>query len=95
MEEKNLQKVIPILQQNDVEFAAVFGSYARGEATSESDIDLLVRFSKPKGFFAFGNLERKLSDTLKKKVDLVTEGALSPYIRSSVLKDLQVLYGER
>lgn len=94
MNDENFEKLIPILKSNDVDFAGIFGSYARGESTPESDIDILVRFSKPKGFFSLVSLERKLSDTLKKKVDLVTEKSLSPYFRNEVLDNLRVLYGK-
>ena len=44
------EKIVEVCKRNDIEFCAVFGSFARGEATEASDIDLLVRFSKPKGF---------------------------------------------
>jgi len=95
MEEKNLEKAIPILKSSDVDFAGIFGSYARGEATEESDIDILVRFSKPKSLLAIVDLEDRLSEAFKKKVDLVTEKSLSPYFRNEVLDDLQIFYGER
>jgi len=43
----DINKIIEICRQSDVSWLGVFGSVARGEATEESDIDLLVRFSKP------------------------------------------------
>jgi len=89
------QEIIDICQQNDVSMLGVFGSVARGDATEQSDIDLLVRFSKRKGLLAVVRLERILSEVLGRKVDLLTEGAISPYIRENILKDLQVLYGSR
>ena len=89
------EKLIDICRENDVSMLAVFGSMARGEATEQSDIDLLVKFSKGKGLLALVRLERLLSETLGRKVDLLTEAAISPYIRDYILKDLQVLYGSR
>ena len=89
------EKLIDICRENDVSMLAVFGSMARGEATEQSDIDLLVKFSKGKGLLALVRLERLLSETLGRKVDLLTEAAISPYIRDNILKDLQVLYGSR
>ena len=86
------EKIIEICRRNDIEFCALFGSFARGEANQESDIDLLVRFSKPKGF-DWLDAAFEIEDTLGRKVDLVTVNALSPHIREFVLKDLQVLYG--
>lgn len=95
----NLKKVrdktLPILKTNNVEFAAVFGSQARGEAKKKSDIDLLVKFSKPKSLLEIVRLENKLAKSLGNKVDLVTEGALSPYIKPYILKDLKVIYERR
>ena len=88
------EKIVEICERNDIEFCALFGSFARGEADSESDIDLLVRFSKPKGF-DWVDAALEIEDVLGRKVDLVTENSLSPHIREFILKDLQVLYGKR
>jgi predicted nucleotidyltransferase len=85
-------QIIDICRQNDVAMVGIFGSAARGDVTDQSDIDLLVRFTKRKGFFALVRLERELSQALGRKVDLVTEAALSPYIRERIMDDLQVLY---
>jgi predicted nucleotidyltransferase len=65
----------------------IFGSVARGEQTAESDIDILVEFSEPVGFFAFLDLENFLSGALGKKVDLVTKRALKPAVKNQILKD--------
>lgn len=87
------EKIVEICERNDIEFCAVFGSFARGEADEDSDIDLLVRFSKPKGF-DWVDAALEIEDALGRKVDLVTENSLSPYIRENVLKNLEVLYGK-
>ncbi len=89
------EKLTEICRANDVAMLGVFGSVARGEATEKSDIDLLVKFSERKGLLALVRLERILSETLGRKVDLLTEAAISPYIRENILNDLQVLYGSR
>ncbi len=88
-------KLIEICRQNDVAMIGVFGSVARGEATAQSDIDLLVRFSKGKSLLALVALERQISTVLGKKVDLLTEAAISPYIRDKVKRELQVIYEAR
>ena len=85
------EKIIEICKRNDISYCALFGSFAREEATEKSDIDLLVRFSKPKGF-DWLDAAFEIEDALGKKVDLVTENGLSPYIKENVLKDLQVIY---
>ena len=87
--------ITPILQKNDVAFAGIFGSRARGEERADSDVDLLVTFKRQKGLLELIGLERDLSHELNLKVDLVTEGAILPMIKSEVLKDLQPLYGQR
>ncbi|MFA7676128.1 MAG: nucleotidyltransferase family protein [Candidatus Shapirobacteria bacterium] len=80
-------KVLPIVKQAGVTRCAIFGSYVRGEAREESDIDLLVDVPYGTGLFAFVSLKNKLETTLKKKVDLVTYNSINPYIRESILKD--------
>ena len=88
-------KAAPILKKNDVAFAGVFGSFARGEEHKKSDIDMLITFGKPKDLFDLIGLEMSLSKILGHKVDLVTEAALHPYIRDNVFSDLKVIYGKR
>jgi predicted nucleotidyltransferase len=70
----------------------IFGSTARVEATESSDIDLVVKLSKPKSLLSLVRLERNLSEALGKKVDLLTEGAISPYLKDRILKELMVIY---
>jgi len=85
-------KLIEICRNNDVAKIGVFGSIARGEATDQSDIDLLVYFSKRKSLLAVVALERQLSTALGKNVDLLTEAAISPYLRDKIKRDLRVIY---
>ncbi|MDP3730910.1 MAG: nucleotidyltransferase family protein [bacterium] len=94
MDEKIINTIKDLLIKNDIEYAALFGSRARGDNHPDSDYDILIRFkkNKEKGLFEFIGLEDDLSEILKKKVDLVVEDSLSPYIRDYVLKDLKVIY---
>ena len=66
----------------------VFGSYARGEQTKGSDIDILIEFSRPIGLLAFIRLENELKSLLGAKVDLVTKKALKPRIGKHILKEV-------
>lgn len=66
----------------------VFGSVASGQSTPSSDVDMLVEFSQPIGFFKFTELENYLSKILRKKVDLVTKKALKPAIRENILREV-------
>ncbi len=92
MNEINIQSLRSILLNNGVEFAGIFGSRARGDNKPDSDLDVLVRFKKDDiSLLGFIHLENILSDKLGVKVDLVTEEALSPYIRDSIIRNLQVI----
>lgn len=69
----------------------IFGSYVRGEQDDESDLDVLVEFEKPIGFFKFLELEEYLQEILGVKVDLVSKKALKPNIGKNILEDVIVL----
>ena len=84
--------LINICRENDVAKLQIFGSTARGEANDDSDIDLLVEFSKRKSLLALVSVERKMSAALGRKVDLLTEAAISPYLRDQIKRDLRVVY---
>ncbi|MGH7861515.1 MAG: nucleotidyltransferase family protein [Candidatus Dormibacteraceae bacterium] len=84
-----LRAHLPELRQRfSVRALALFGSYARGEAGEESDVDLLVEFERVPGLIAFVELEQYLSDLLGVKVDLVLKDALRPTIGQRILKEL-------
>lgn len=85
----------PILQDAGVQKAALFGSVARGEATEDSDIDILVEFGDNGSLFGFLRLKTKLQDILHKEVDLVTYKALRSELKQQILQDQQAIYGER
>jgi len=91
--EPEKQKIIKICKSSDISYCAVFGSFARGDATLDSDIDLLVRFSKPVGYRFFG-LAEELEAVLGKQVDLATDKMIGSHIRESVMLDLQTIYEE-
>lgn len=90
--EKLKAKIIPLAESHKLNYVAIFGSHARNEATEDSDIDLLVKFSEPINFINFVELEETFSKSLNKKVDLVTEESLSVHLKPYVIKDLKVLY---
>ena len=59
----------------------LFGSFARGDAHADSDIDLMVAFEKQASFDAFMDLKFLLEEAMGRPVDLVTEAALRPQLR--------------
>jgi predicted nucleotidyltransferase len=65
----------------------LFGSVARGEATPESDVDLLVEFDRPVGLFTLLGLQSYLEELLGCSVDLGTPNSLRPHLRETVLKE--------
>lgn len=82
---------LPSLRKDfHVEELGIFGSIAAGREKSKSDVDILVNFSSPPGFFKFIKLEEYLSRILRKKVDLVTRNALKSTVRKEILQ--QVVY---
>lgn len=84
-----LRMHLPELRERfGVRTLALFGSYARGEAGEESDLDLLVEFERVPGLIAFVELEQYLGDLLEVKVDLVLKDALRPAIGQRILKEL-------
>ena len=90
------EAVLKILQQKNAELAkqfgvrslSLFGSVARNEATSTSDVDLLVEFSRPVGYFGLLALQDYLETILGCPVDLGTFDSLKPYMRERVMRDL-------
>ena len=89
------QKITPVLEEYDVEYAGVFGSVARGEDRPESDVDILVRLGSPTGMFRYMRLVKVLEQSLSKKVDLVTENSLNKFVKPYVLADLKTIYEKR
>jgi hypothetical protein len=75
----------PELDQFGVASLALFGSVARDEAQSDSDVDLLVEFDQPVGLFKFIGLQIYLQQLLGRRVDLVTPEALRAPMRERIL----------
>lgn len=85
--EQLLRKKKPYLKKrfNVVEIG-IFGSFARGEETEDSDVDILVTFSDSIGW-EFVDLKDYLEDLLDLRVDLVTIEALKPQLREIILSE--------
>ena len=66
---------------------ALFGSVARNDAREDSDVDVLVEFEGPVTFHGYFDVLFFLESVLGRKVDLVTQDAVRPRIRSAIEKD--------
>ena len=75
------------LRELGVRRLSIFGSVARDEATPASDIDLLVEFDRPVGFFHLFEVQERLEALLGCKVDLVTAGGLRPELAQGILAE--------
>jgi len=73
--------------QFGVRSLSIFGSVARDEATDASDVDLLVEFDRPTGYFGLVRLQMFLQDLLGCGIDLGTPGGLRPALRQKVAKE--------
>ena len=93
LQKKDIQVIVgeqkKFLRDNfEVKRVGIFGSFARGENRVGSDVDMIVEFYSPIGFFSFLRLERFLSKILKRKVDLVTKRALKRAIKNDILREV-------
>lgn len=84
-----LIKEIP--QRHGASKLRIFGSYLHGTQRDDSDIDLLVDLEPGRDLFDLVALKRDLEQEIGKNVDVVTEGALSPYIKNEVLREAKPL----
>jgi predicted nucleotidyltransferase len=84
--------ITPIAQMHGVERAYLFGSYARGEATADSDIDLHIEKGKVTDLFLLAEFNDALQEKLGVKVDVLTSGALSDDFFNEIRKEEVMLY---
>ena len=81
------EEVLAVAAKYGAHHVRVFGSVARGEADSESDVDFLVEMEAERSLFDMGGLLMELQDLLGCQVDIVTEKGLRPRIRERVLSE--------
>jgi len=77
-----------LTEQYNVATLEVFGSYVRHKQRKDSDLDILITFSKPPSLLKFVRLENYLSDQLGVKVDLVMKDSLKPAIGKNILREV-------
>lgn len=85
--------IINYMKTYDPTFVGLFGSFARGDYSKDSDIDILVRFQETYSLLQIVRIENELSAKIGLKVDIVTEGSLkNERVKKSIHKDLQIIY---
>ena len=94
------KKILKMLQdyfkkEPRVSKAWIFGSFAREEDKPDSDIDIMVSYSKKASgtLLDYADVQHNLIQLLKRKIDLVEEGFVKPYAWNTIQKDLKLIYG--
>lgn len=86
-------KVAPIAKKYQVERVYLFGSYARGDATEQSDVDLRIDKGKMKGLFKFAGFFSEVENMIgKNKIDIVTTNSLDEEFLNNISKDEVIIY---
>jgi uncharacterized protein len=89
-------RVSPVFQKYNIKKAAIFGSCARGEMSRGSDVDFLVEASDIHSGLIFVEIKRKLENTLRRKVDLISYKSLDySNLKDSILSEAKVIYEKR
>jgi hypothetical protein len=83
--------VVDVLKRYGVKRAALFGSIVKGEATEESDIDLLIEFEGRKSLLDLASLKLELEELLRRRVDIITYKSLHPILKDRILIEQKVI----
>ena len=84
--------ITPIAVEHGVDSVSLFGSYSRGSATDESDVDLKISKGKIKSLFQLTGFRLDVEDALKLPVDVVTETSSDKAFLNMIAKDEVLLY---
>lgn len=81
------QEILRLAARHGATRLRIFGSLARGEATPHSDVDVLVAFEPGRSLLDLVALRQDLEDLLGRKIDVVSEQGLSPYLRERIVRE--------
>jgi len=85
------EKITPILQRYGVTKAAIFGSLAKGETKTASDVDILVEIKRDMSLFDFIGIKLEIEEAIKMKVDLVEYDTIKSIIKEKILAEQVVI----
>jgi uncharacterized protein len=85
--EKIKMALVPLLRRRGVRKAAIFGSFARGEARRDSDVDLLIDIGEEYSLLDIVRLRREIEERIERRVDLVEYDAIKPALRDRVIAE--------
>ena len=86
-------KIITAARQYGIQKAFLFGSYARGEAVFDSDIDICIEKGKIRTLFELSGFRQDLEEILGSKVDVVTTAGLASEFKDQIEKEMILIYG--
>ena len=89
-EVRNYLKVF--LKEKGVIKASLFGSFARGDNTDSSDIDIILQLSSEKNLFDLAEIKVDLEEKFNRKVDVLTYNSIHPYIKEEILREQEILF---
>ncbi len=83
--------ILRLARVHGVESVRVFGSYARGNARPDSDLDLLITLAPGRDLIDLVAFSQAVRDLIGRAVDVVTEAGLSPFLRERILSEARTL----
>ena len=89
---ENLPQIKAICKKNSISYLGLFGSYARGDETKESDVDLLVTFTKVHSLFDLVEIKHEFEELLQRDVDLVQKDAIKKNRKKYILPMVEKIY---
>ena len=81
------ERILPVLRRHGIKRAGIFGSIVRGEATPESDVDILIELNKQASLLDVIGIKHELEDVLGRRVDLGEYAAIKPLLRERILRE--------
>lgn len=89
--DQNREEILRIAARHGARNVRVFGSVARGEERSDSDVDLLVEMDDERSLLDLVGLEQDLEELLQRKVDVLTDASIHPTLRTRITADARAL----